>query len=122
MPPIARILPFFFIAFALLGLALGIREWLDPPFTDDQIRTSLEDTWEVAASTVPVFAFSFLGLGSIALVLARRAPDARTRQAAWLAMALCLITLAVIFRNHAELTQRAERITGRELGPLYGLL
>ena len=63
MPPAARILPWMFIAFALLGLVLGIREWLHPPFTDEQIRASLKDTWEVAASTVPVFAFSFLGLG-----------------------------------------------------------
>jgi amino acid permease len=122
MPPIARFLPFFFIAFALLGLVLGVREWMQPPFTDEQLRASLRDTWEVAASTVPVFAFSFLGLGAISWVLARRAPDAGTRRNAWIALGLCLLVLAVVLRNHVVLAGRVERVTGIELGPWYGLL
>jgi amino acid permease len=122
MPPIARILPYSFIAFALLGLVLGVREWMNPPFTDEQLRGSLRDTWEVAASTVPVFAFSFLGLGAVSGVLARRAPDAGTRRAAWVALGLCLLVLAVVLRNHAALGARVERVTGTELGPGYGLL
>jgi amino acid permease len=122
MPTAGRILPYFFIAFALLGLVLGIREWMNPPFTDEQIRASLKDTWEVAASTVPVFAFSYLGLGAISTVLARRAPDAGTRTIAWLAAGLCLLALAVVFRNHMVMTDRAAAITGHEFGPLYGLL
>lgn len=122
MPAAARILPFFFIAFALLGLWLGIREWQNPPFTDEQIRASLKDTWEVAASTVPVFAFSYLGLGAIAAVLARRGPDARTRAVAWIAVACCLAALAVVFRNHVALTERVTALTGHQFGALYGLL
>ncbi len=121
MPAAARILPWFFIAFALLGLVLGVREWLHPPFTDEQIRASLKDTWEVAASTVPVFAFSFLGLGSIAVVLARKAGDMRTRAVAWLAAALCLLALAVVFRNHVAMTERASAVTGQDFGASYGL-
>jgi amino acid permease len=122
MPAAGRVLPFFFIAFALLGLVLGIREWMNPPFTDEQLRASLKDTWEVAASTVPVFAFSYLGLGAISAVLARRAPDSRTRAIAWLAAGLCLLALAVVFRNHVAMTERAATITGHEFGPLFGLL
>jgi hypothetical protein len=115
MPPAARILPWFFIAFALLGLVLGIREWMNPPFTDEQIRASLKDTWEVAASTVPVFAFSFLGLGAIAVVLARRATDLPLRRTAWAAAVLCLLALAVVFRNHVVMTERASALTGQQL-------
>jgi amino acid permease len=122
MPTAGRILPYFFIAFALLGLALGLREWMNPPFTDEQLRASLQDTWEVAASTVPVFAFSYLGLGAISTVLARRAPDAGTRAVAWLAAGLCLLALAVVFRNHVAMTERAAAVTGHEFGTLYGLL
>jgi hypothetical protein len=121
VPAAARILPWFFIAFALLGLVLGVREWLHPPFTDEQIRASLKDTWDVAASTVPVFAFSFLGLGSIAVVLARKAGDTRTRAVAWLAAALCLLALAVVFRNHVAMTERAAALTGQDFGVFYGL-
>ena len=119
MPAAARILPYFFIAFALLGLMLGVREWMNPPFTDEQIRTSLDDTWEVAASTVPVFAFSFLGLGAISLVLARRATDTRARAVAWVAMAMCLLALAVVLRKHVAMTARAEALTGQELGAFH---
>jgi amino acid permease len=115
MPAAGRILPYFFIAFAALGLLLGIREWMDPPFTDAQLAGSLADTWEVARSTVPVFAFSFLGLAAISTVLARRAPDARTRVVAWVAAAMCLLALAVVFRNHVAMNERAEALTGREL-------
>jgi amino acid permease len=122
MPPVARVLPWFFIAFAMLGLVMGIREWTNPPFTDAQLRDSLADTWKVAASTVPVFAFSFLGLGTIAFVLGRRATDTSTRAVAWAAAAMCLLALAVVFRNHVAMTERAEALTGQELGTLYGLL
>lgn len=122
MPAAARVLPWVFIAFALLGLILGVREWANPPFTDEQLRNSLSDTWEVAASTVPVSAFSFLGLGAIAFVLGQRAPDPRARAVAWAAAGLCLLALAVVFRNHVVMTERAEALTGQDLGPLYGLL
>lgn len=122
MPAVARVLPWFFIAFALLGIAMGLREWANPPFTDAQLRDSLDDTWEVAASTVPVFAFSFLGLGTIAFVLGRRATDTKTRAIAWIAAGLCVLALAVVFRNHVAMTERAEALTGQDLGTLYGLL
>jgi len=122
MPAVARVLPWFFIAFALLGLAFGIQEWLKPPFTDSQIRESLAKTWEIAASTVPVFAFSFLGLGAIAFVLGRRATDSSARAVAWTASGLCLLALAVFVRNHIVMTQRVESLTGQDLGPWFGLL
>lgn len=122
MPAAGRVLPFFFIAFALLGLVFGVLEWTNPPFTDEQLRASLKDTWEVAASTVPVFAFSYLGLAAISAVLARRATDSRTRTIAWLAAGLCVLALAVVVRNHVAMTERATALTGQDLGPLYGLL
>ena len=122
MPAVARVLPWFFIAFALLGLVMGLREWASPPFTDAQLRDSLADTWEVAASTVPVFAFSFLGLGASAFVLGRRATDIPSRTVAWAASGMCLLALAVMFRNHIAMTERAEALTGQELGAFYGLL
>lgn len=122
MPALARLIPWLVIAFAALGLALGLYEWSHPPFTDAQIKASLADTWEVAASTMRVFAVVFLGLGSICVVLAHKAPDGRARTSAYLAVAACLLTLAVFLRNHIELTQRAAGLTGQEFGPLAGLL
>jgi hypothetical protein len=69
----------------------------------------------VAASTVPVFAFSFLGLGAIAVVLARKAPEATMRRTAWAAAGFCLLALAVMFRNHAAMANRVSALTGQDV-------
>jgi len=122
MPVVGRVIPWLVLAFTLLAMALAFREWPHPPFTDGQLKASLVDTWEVAASTLRVFLFVFLGLGAICVVLARRATDARTRIVAWLAAVCSLLTIALFLRNHIVLTQRAASLTGQEFGPLYGLL
>lgn len=122
MPVVGRVIPWLVLGFTALGLALGLREWANPPFTDDQLKASLVNTWEVAASTLRVFAFVFLGLGAICVVLGRRATDARTRVVAFLAAACCLLVIALFLRNHIVMTQRAAGLTGQEFGPLYGLL
>jgi hypothetical protein len=121
MPAAARVIPWFVLAFALVALALGLREVSQPPFTDAQLKASLENTWEVATSTTRVFGIVFLGLGVISVVLARKATEALPRLVAYAAAVACLATLLVYLRNHIELTQRAAGITGEELGPLYGL-
>jgi hypothetical protein len=122
MPVVGRVIPWLVLGFTLLAMALALREWSNPPFTDEQLAASLVDTWEVAASTLRVFVFVFLGLGAICVVLARRATDARTRIAAYLAAVCSLLTIALFLRNHVVLTQRAADLTGQEFGPLYGLL
>jgi hypothetical protein len=122
MPALARVIPWLVLAFAVLALALGFYEWTHPPFTDAQIQASFVDTWEVAASTTRVFAVVFFGLGSICIVLARKATEARARAVAWLAAVACLCALALFMRNHIEMTERAAKITGQEFGFSYGLL
>lgn len=122
MPAAARIIPWFVLAFALVALMLGLRELSHPPFTDEQLKASLVNTWEVATSTTRVFAVVFLGLGAICVVLARKATEGTTRVVAYAGAAACLFTVMVYLRNHIELTQRAAELTGQEFGPLHGLL
>jgi hypothetical protein len=121
MPAAGRVIPWLVLGFSLMALALGLYEWLQPPFTDEQIKTSLVDTWEVAASTSRVLGFVFLGLGMICVALARKADSGNTRNVAWLAALCCLLTVAIFLRNHVVLTQRAAGLTGQEFGPLFGL-
>jgi hypothetical protein len=122
MPAVGRVLPWLVIAFCLLGLTLAWHEMSNPPFTTEQIKASLADTWEVHVSTSRVFLLVFSGLGAICLVLARRAHDGVTRNAAVLAAVLCLLTVGMYLRNHIALTERAAQITGQDFGPLSGLL
>jgi hypothetical protein len=121
MPAAGRVIPWLVLGFSLMALALGLYEWSQPPFTDEQIKTSLVNTWEVAASTSRVLGFVFLGLGMICVVLARRADSGITRNVAYLAALCCLLTVAIFLRNHVVLTQRAAGLTGQEFGPLFGL-
>lgn len=121
MPLAGRVIPWLVLAFALLALALGFHEWSNPPFTDAQLQASLVDTWQVAASTSRVFAFVFLGLGVISVVLARRASGG-AQLVAYVAAVACLLAMALFLRNHIVLTQRAADLTGQDFGPLYGLL
>ncbi len=121
MPNLARVLPWLVLAFALLALALGFYEWSHPPFTDEQLKTSPTDTWEVAVSTTRVFGIVFLGLGMICVVLARKAEDPRMRLITWLAATACLATLLVFLQNHIALAQRVTSATGLDVGPLFGL-
>jgi hypothetical protein len=122
VPALARILPWLVLVFALAALALGVYEWSHPPFTDQQLEASLTNTWEVAASTTRVFGVVFLGLGTICVVLARKADSSGARAVAWVAALLCVFALLLFLRNHIELTQRAAGITGQEFGALFGLL
>jgi hypothetical protein len=121
MPTIARVLPWLVLAFSLLALMLGLYEWTHPPFTDEQLKASLTNTWEVALSTTRVFAIVFLGLGLICLFLARKAATPAARLPAYLAAATCLATLLVFLLNHVHLAQRVSGLTGQHLGPLFGL-
>ena len=121
MPVIGKVIPWFVLAFALVGLALGLYEWSHPPFTDEQLKASLADTWEVATSTSRVFAFVFLGLGAICLALSRKATGV-ARTGAYLAAAACLATLFVTLRNQAVLADRVAATSSADVGALWGLL
>jgi hypothetical protein len=115
MPVVGRAIPWLVLGFALLGLFLGFSEWANPPFSDEQLRASLTNTWEVHVSTTRVFLFVFLGLGAISFVLARRATDSATRIAGFLATAACLAVVLVFLRNHFALAERTTELTGQQV-------
>ena len=122
MANFARVLPWLVLVFSLAALALGIYEWSRPPFSDEQLKISGVDTWEVAVSTTRVFVIVFLGLGMICMVLARKAETAGSRLITYLAATTCLATLLVFLHNHVALAQRFSDLGSQDLGPLFGLL
>ena len=122
MANFARVLPWLVLVFSLAALALGWYEWSHPPFSDEQLKASATDTWEVAVSTTRVFVIVFLGLGLICFALARKAETARTRLITYLAATTCLATLLLFLHNHVALAQRVSGLTGQDLGPFFGLL
>jgi hypothetical protein len=121
MPAFARVIPWMVLAFALVASALGLYEWSHPPFSDEQLKASTADTWEVATSTTRVFVVVFFGLGGVCVALARKATDAAMRMTCHVAAVACLLTLMLFVHNHIELTQRAANLTGQDFGNFYGL-
>ena len=122
MSPVARVIPWLVLGFALIALLLGYYEWTHPPFTDEQLRASLTNTFEVATSTTRVFGIVFLGLGAICVVLARKMTAGPTQVVAYLAAAACALTLAVFLHNQSVLAHRVTDLTGHTSGPFFGLL
>jgi hypothetical protein len=122
MPALARVIPWMVLGFALAAAVLGVYEWSNPPFTDEQLKASTANTWEVATSTTRVLVVVFFGLGGVCVALARKATSVTAQLISYAASIACLLTLMVFIHNHVELTQRAAGLTGQEFGPLYGLL
>lgn len=122
MADFARVLPWLVLVFALAALALGFHEWSHPPFSDEQLKASPADTWEVAVSTTRVFGIVFLGLGMICVVLARKAETTSTQLISYLAATTCLAALLVFLHNHVGLAKHFSGLSGQDLGPFFGLL
>jgi hypothetical protein len=122
MTSVARVIPWLVLAFALIALLLGYYEWTHPPFTDEQLRASLPDTFEVATSTTRVFGIVFLGLGGICLALARKLPAGPAQLVAYLAAAACALALSVFLHNQSVLADRVVDLTDHNPSPLFGLL
>jgi hypothetical protein len=120
MPAFARVIPWLVLGFALMGLWLGFHEWAHPPFSDEQLKASLADTWEVATSTTRVFGIVFLGLGGVCVALARKYTGTM-RVVAYVAAVACVGTLLVFMRNHVVLAERVGKVTGSEIGAVFGL-
>jgi hypothetical protein len=122
MPAFARVIPWMVLAFSLAAIALGLYEWSHPPFSDEQLKASTANTWEVATSTTRVFVVVFFGLGGVCISLARKATDSSLRFACHAATASCLVTLMIFVHNHVALTERTAAVTGQDFGLFYGLL
>jgi len=93
------------VAVPFAVLLVAATEWFNPPFTDDQIRASIVDTWEPRAMV------TFAELVALVLV-----------GLALVAALLCMLAATLTYLNHARLTARATALTGQTFGPLDGLL
>lgn len=99
----------------------GIYSAVSPAYTDQEIRASIVDTWEVHAF------FTSAALVGIALVtvisfgVAYRSGQQLPRRLAVLAVILSLSSSALILYSHISLTERTTRLTGHAFGPFCGL-
>ena len=107
---------------ALGGFALGVYEWVVPPYSDQEIRDAMVDTWETYAWST-LFCICVLGVvaivaGVVAIFVRRR--DIRLTAAAAIALAVGGALMA--YRNHAARTDRTTALTGQTFGRFNGLL
>lgn len=107
---------------ALLGLVWGGHDWLAPPFTDQEIRDSLVDTWEPSAWVTQLV---LMALGTVALVSLLVLLFARQRASPSITIVTLMIALMAVwlaYRNHVVLTERTTALTGQTFGKFHGLL
>ena len=106
---------------ALLACIYGASGLLGPPYTDQQIRASIVDTWAVEAIATLVVLVLLLACFVIAVCLVLKSPHLRRSTISLAAVGLSAVALGLVFASHVALTVRTTRITHKEFGPVYGL-
>ncbi len=110
------------VAVPFAVLLVAATEWFNPPFTDDQIRASIVDTWEPRAMVTFAELVALVVGGLVSMGFAALSRVAIRRRTALVAALLCMLAATLTYLNHARLTARATALTGQTFGPLDGLL
>jgi hypothetical protein len=100
--------------------ALGLHSIFVPPYTDEQIRASLVDTWEVEAISTTVSLLLFLPAAVSAMGLAYRG-NKLSRILSGTAVLLAIAGSVLFTSSHGFLTARTTQITGQTFAGFYGL-
>ncbi len=110
------------VALPLAVLLAAVAQWFNPPYTDDQMRASIVDTWvpEAMVTLAELVVLGVVGLVSVGLVALSRVTI--RRRTGLIAALLCVLAAVLTYQNHARLTARATALTGLTFGPLDGLL
>jgi hypothetical protein len=120
--PRLRTTVLFLIIIAILGVgALGVIGLLSPPYTDQQIRASLVDTWEAEAWSVSAALFLLFCAVVVSLALAYRG-SSFTRRLSAAAVFSAISAGAIVLVGHIVLTRHVTQLTGQTFGAFYGLL
>ena len=112
-----------FIAVSVLAAVCiyAVYELFHPPFSDQEIKASVVDTWEVGAlSTVAlIIGIAIVGMTSLALRIGT--VDQSVRRLSVIAVILSIASIAILFYSHIALTERTTQLTGQTFGRFYGL-
>jgi len=110
------------IGLSLLACIYGVISLIDPPYTDQEIRASLVDTWEPEAIVTSWLLCLLILCLVLSLGLWLRSVTAKARALTSAAVTLSILGGSLIFASHAALTVRVTRLTGQTFSALYGLL
>jgi glucan phosphoethanolaminetransferase (alkaline phosphatase superfamily) len=109
---------------ALVGIVLvgfGAYHWVHPAYSDDDIRKSLVDTWEVSAwVTSAILSLSAI-LVTASVFIALYYAHARLWRPAATSILVALCAGSLAYSNHVVLTMRVAVLTGQTFGSWYGL-
>jgi len=101
--------------------AFGASGLLSQPYTDQQIRASLADTWVAEAWSASAALFLLVLAIVISLALAYRGARS-TKQLSAVSVVCAVLASALVFLAHIALTTRVTHLTGQSFGAFYGLL
>jgi len=99
----------------------GMKNFLQPPYSDQQISASIVDTWELSA-TVTTFVLVVVALViAFSLVIVSKSENVMNRRLALASLGLAICDGILWLLNHAELTTRTTQLTGHTFSTLFGL-
>lgn len=101
--------------------AIALVDIVYPPFTDAQIRASLQGTWQGYAAFTRMLLVLHAAIAAVALSLLRSATTRREGIVATACIALAIGATASVLIAHAHLTTRVTLLTGQAFSRFYGL-
>jgi len=110
------------VAAAVLACLYGSASLAWSSSTDQQIRSSIVDTWEPEAIVTRVFLDALLVCLALSAWLGIRSRKAGDRGVGLLALVFTLAGMGLVLASHLTLTIRVARLTGQTFGTFYGLL
>ena len=110
------------VAVAVLACLYGSISLAWSPYTDQQIRSSIVDTWEPEAIVAGLFLDALLVCLALSIWLGIRRRSASDRVVSALALVLTLAGIGLVLAGHVALTIRVTHLTGQTFGTFYGLL
>jgi len=109
------------VAALLLACLYGGYAVTSTPYSDQELRASIVDTWQAQALFTLVVLAGIAALTALSVAVAYGTRDRVVRRLRLLAILLSITSAALVFSGHMALTERATLITGHSFGFLYGL-
>jgi hypothetical protein len=105
---------------ALAACVYGVPQWVNPPFSDEELRNFV-DTWEPSAWFTM---FALIAMGIVFVISLPVAIVVNRLPTRWVAAGTAVLAVAgafLFYRNHAELTHRVSELTRQTFGGFNGL-
>ena len=106
---------------ASCALFVSLHTITNLPFTDQQIQSSVVDTWQVNAQFTQLTLAFLSAVILVSVVLSHQCRKILSRRLAIAAAVFSIIASVLFVASHVALSQRTTELTDQSFGRFYGL-